>query len=33
MMRDGKVRAAYTVDCYGIAPAIAQMAFGNGFGE
>ena len=25
-------KAAYTVDCYGIAPAVAKMAFGNGFG-
>ena len=32
LMRDGKVRAAYAVDCYGAAPAAAKMAFGNGFG-
>ena len=32
LMREGKVKAAYTVDCYGIAPAVAKMAFGNGFG-
>ena len=27
LMRDGKVRAAYAVDCYGAAPAAAKMAF------
>ena len=32
LMREGKVRAAYAVDCYGAAPAAAKMAFGNGFG-
>ncbi len=32
LMRDGKVKAAYAVDCYGAAPAVAKMAFGNGFG-
>ena len=32
LMRDGKVKAAYAVDCYGVAPAVAKMAFGNGFG-
>ena len=32
LMREGKVKAAYAVDCYGIAPAAAKMAFGNGFG-
>ena len=32
MMRAGKVKAAYTVDCYGIAAAAARMAFGNEFG-
>ena len=29
---EGKVKAAYAVDCYGAAPAAAKMAFGNGFG-
>ena len=32
LMRDGKVKAAYAVDCFGAAPAVAKMAFGNGFG-
>ena len=32
LMREGKVKAAYAVDCYGAAPAAAKMAFGNGFG-
>ena len=32
IMREGKVKAAYAVDCYGAAPAVAKMAFGNGFG-
>ena len=32
LMREGRVKAAYAVDCYGIAPAVAKMAFGNGFG-
>ena len=32
LMREGKVSAAYAVDCYGAAPAAAKMAFGNGFG-
>ena len=32
LMRQGKVKAAYAVDCYGVAPAVAKMAFGNGFG-
>ena len=32
LMREGKVKAAYAVDCYGAAAAIAKMAFGNGFG-
>ncbi len=32
LMREGKVKAAYALDAYGIAPAAAKMAFGNGFG-
>ena len=32
LMRKGLVKAAYAVDCYGVAPACAKMAFGNGFG-
>ena len=32
LMREGHVKAAYAVDCYGAAPAVAKMAFGNGFG-
>ena len=32
LMREGHVKAAYAVDCYGAAPAAAKMAFGNGFG-
>lgn len=32
LMRDGKISAAYALDSYGIAPAAAKMAFGNGFG-
>ena len=32
LMRAGAVAAAYAVDSYGIAPAVAQMAFGNRFG-
>ena len=32
LMREGKVKAAYAVDCYGVAPAVAKMAFGNGLG-
>ena len=32
LMREGRVKAAYAVDCYGVAPAAAKMAFGNGFG-
>ena len=32
LMREGKVKAAYAVDCFGAAPAVAKMAFGNGFG-
>jgi len=32
LMRDGKICAAYALDAYGILPAAAKMAFGNGFG-
>ena len=32
LIRSGKVRAAYALDAYGIAPAAAQMAFGNCLG-
>ena len=32
LMRKGLVKAAYAVDCYGVAPACAKMAFGNRFG-
>ena len=32
LMREGRVKAAYAVDCYGAAPAALKMAFGNGFG-
>ncbi len=32
LMREGKVHAAYALDAYGIAPAAAKMAFGNGYG-
>ena len=32
LMREGKICAAYALDSYGILPAAAKMAFGNGFG-
>ncbi len=32
LMRDGKVKAAYTTTIGGIAEAVMKMAFGNGFG-
>ena len=32
LIRSGKAVAAYALDSYGVAPAAAQMAFGNGFG-
>ncbi|MDO5475986.1 MAG: phosphoribosylformylglycinamidine synthase [Eubacteriales bacterium] len=32
LMREGKICAAYALDAYGILPAAAKMAFGNGFG-
>ena len=32
LMKEGKICAAYALDGYGILPAAAKMAFGNGFG-
>ncbi|MBQ3392329.1 MAG: phosphoribosylformylglycinamidine synthase [Lachnospiraceae bacterium] len=32
LMREGRIKAAYAVDSYGILPAAAKMAFGNGLG-
>ncbi|WP_026493649.1 phosphoribosylformylglycinamidine synthase [Butyrivibrio sp. XPD2002] len=32
LMQKGYVKAAYAIDCYGVAAAISKMAFGNGFG-
>ena len=32
LMREEKISAAYALDSYGILPAAARMAFGNGFG-
>ena len=32
LMREGKICAAYALDAFGILPAAAKMAFGNGFG-
>ncbi len=32
MLRQGQASAAYALDAYGLAPALAQMAFGNGLG-
>ena len=32
LMREGKICAAYALDAYGILPAAAKMAFGNGYG-
>ena len=32
LMREGKICAAYALDSYGLLPAAAKMAFGNGFG-
>ena len=32
LMKDGKVLSAYVIDSYGIVPALAKMAMGNGLG-